>query len=381
MSARRRIAIVSRIVAGVTGATTIILEQSRRFSEAGWDVHVFGEKLDAGRLAAVGAQPHFITRWPVGSYFKRRLFAWLFERELRSEPFFDIVNGHGDTFRQDVLSIHNCVHAAHESIHGRPLPAASSVGRIHRRTLEEKRFKLLVANSALSKRDVVKRYALTPERAVVIHPGHDPERFNPEDRVRLGTPVRQKIGARPGDLVVGLITSGDFVKRGVDKFLAALGRLPAELRTRLRVLVIGRETSLDPYLETAQSAGIGDRITFLQPDPEVEKYYHALDLYVHPAIFEEFGLSVQEAMACGVAVLTSRQVGASELVPDTIRDSLLERPTVEGLANGMAGLLSDEETRRLFAREGREAVRANTWDANFKRTLECYEGLLSSPPN
>ena len=89
----KKIAIVSRFVSGVTGTTTTILEHTRRLAELGWEVHIFGEKVAAGRVAAAGGETHILPRWPIGSYFKRRLFAWLFEREIRGEHF-DLIRGH-----------------------------------------------------------------------------------------------------------------------------------------------------------------------------------------------------------------------------------------------------------------------------------------------
>ena len=272
-----RLAIACRDVRGVTGTTTTILEHSRRLAALGWDVHVFGERLDPARIRDAGAAPHRLPAWPFASAFKRRLFSWLFDRKLKRERF-DLVWGHGDTLTQDVLSLHNCVHAAHQCVHGAPLPANSGVGRMHARMLSEKRFRLLIANSELMKRELAARFRVEESSMAVVHPGHDPARFHP-------------VGRRPGGvLCVGLITSGDFAKRGVPDFIEAVARL----RARVRCLVMGQERRLAPYRAQAAQAAIADRIRFLPPDPAVERYFRSLDLYVHPALYVEFGQSVQE---------------------------------------------------------------------------------------
>ncbi|MFA6316046.1 MAG: glycosyltransferase family 4 protein [Elusimicrobiota bacterium] len=306
-----RIAIASRQVSGVTGTTTTILEHCRRLKGKGVETHVFGEKLDAGRIAASGGVPRRLPGWPWGSRLKRRLFAWVFERAAKAERF-DLVWGHGDTLNQDVLSLHNCVHAAAEAVTGTPLPSSSGVGLIHGRILAEKRFRLLIANSRLMKEEVVRRFGVPADRAAVIHPGYDPARFRPEDRGQ-GLEVRRGLGVGEGEVLVGLISSGDFEKRGVARFLEALGGLPPGIRAGLHALVMGRETRLAPYRERAAAVGLGARVHFMPPSDEVARFYHALDLYVHPALYEEFGQSVQEAMACGVPVLTNARVGAAEL--------------------------------------------------------------------
>ncbi|MBI5882927.1 MAG: glycosyltransferase family 4 protein [Elusimicrobia bacterium] len=368
-----RIAIASRQVAGVTGTTTTILEHSRRLRDRGVEVHVYGEKLDAGRLAACGAVPHRLPGWPWGSRFKRGLFSWIFDRAMKWERF-DLVWGHGDTLNQDVLSLHNCVHAAHEAVRGTPLPSRSGVGMIHGRTLAERRFRLLIANSGLMKEEVVRRFNVPADSVRVIHPGHDPARFRHEDR-GSGREVRRGLGVGDGEFLVGLVSSGDLEKRGVRRFLEALGGLPPELRKGLHALVVGRESRIAPYREAAAAAGLGPRIHFRPPSGEVAPVYHALDLYVHPALYEEFGQSVQEAMACGVPVLTNARVGASELLAGKA-DMVLPGTDAASLRGGIEKLLSDPGLRQGWGRACCSAARGNTWDRNFDLTWECLQPLL-----
>lgn len=373
-----RIAIVCRQVSGVTGTTTTILEHCRRFKKLGWQVHVYGEDIEADRIKTYGAIAHSIVRppkWLLGSFVKRRLFNWLFERSLRAEKF-DLVCGHGDTLAQDILSLHNCVHAAHEAVHGRPLPENSSVGRFHARILGERKFTTLVANSHMMKDEVSRRFGVPGEKITVIYPGHDPERFRACDRAELGLPARRELGLGPDGILVGLITSGDFIKRGVGIFLEALGRLSPQAKSKIHILIIGRESRLAFYRAKAGETGLGEKIRFLAPSPRVERYYHALDVYVHPALYEEFGQSVQEAMACGVPVLTSARVGAAELFKGKARELLLEQPEAAALAERLERLIEDASLRRHYAQEGILAVQANTWEDNFKATLACYRRNL-----
>jgi len=372
-----KVAIVCRRVRGLSGTTTTILEHSRRLSAAGWSVHVFGESLDRGALSAAGAQTHSVPGWPWGSYLKRRLFAVVCDR-LLARGGYDLVHGHGDNFRQDVLSLHNCVHAAHEAVHGRPLPADSGVGRIHARLLGEGRFRLLIANSHLTQEEVSSRFGVPRAKTTVIYPGYDPGRFAASDREALRGRARQDLGVRDDEVLFGLITSGDFVKRGVEAFLVALGQV-LRAGVSARALVIGKETRLGPYLKRASNEGVSRAIRFLPPMTEVAPCYHALDAYIHPARYEEFGQSVQEALACGVPVVAGRQVGAAELITGEAREFLLERGEAEELATRMTSLARDRGLRARLGAAGPAMVAGNTWDRNFAATLGCYERLLTHP--
>ena len=187
--------------------------------------------------------------------------------------------------------------------------------------------------------------------------------------------MRERAGAAPDDLLVGLITSGDFAKRNVAGFLEALRGLPPSLKARTRVLVVGQETRVGPNKRRAADAGFGERSVFLPPEREVERFYHALDLYVHPALYEEFGQSVQEAMACGVPVLTSRRVGAAELFGPESADEVLPAPETAALTAAMAALLEDPARRARLAEAGRKAAAPNTWDLNFEKTYAVIEDV------
>lgn len=368
-----RIALACRRVRGTTGATAIVLETARRLAARGDEPHVYADELDGAAARAAGAVCHRVFNWPWGPDLRRRTFDRLFARAA-ARGGFSLVVGHGDTLRQDVLHLHNCVHAAHEAVRGTPLPETSSVGRFHARLLREHGFRLLVANSELMRREVVRRFGVPPDAVRVLRPGYDPARFRPEDRP-LGAGLRAALGVREGEKLAGLVSSGDFAKRGVALFLEALARLPAQLKDGLHALVVGRESRPEPYRRQAARAGLEGRVHFLDPVPGVERLYHALDLCVHPALYEEFGMSAQEAMACGTPVLTSERVGASELFVGAARDLLLKAPEPEALSARMALLLEDAGARRRLAEAGLASCRGNTWDRYFAQAFSHYDSL------
>lgn len=369
-----KIAIVCRDVSGFSGTVRTIQEHCRRLGQLGWEVLVYGERLDKVALRAAGARPRRVPGWPWGSYLKRRFFSAMAQRAVAADGC-DLLHGHGDIMEQDVLSLHNCVHAAHEAVYGTPLPLGSAVGRIHEQILRQRRFRLLVANSKLMQKEVVARFGVPEGMTTVVYPGHDPEKFKAPDRERLGQEARRGLGCGKNDVLFGLITSGDFVKRGVDVFLAAFGLLARRMGD-VKAVVLGKQSRLGPYLRQAARAGVAPLVSFLPPAADVERYYHALDVYVHPAHYEEFGQSVQEALACGLPVITGTRVGAAELISGEGRDFLLERIEPQALAARMETLARDADLRKRLSLSGPRAVRANTWDGNFRATLACYKALL-----
>ena len=364
-----RIAIVAREIVAMTGMAAIVLEHTRRFATHGAEVHLFAERLDVARIREAGGVPHALPTFPVGRHFKRRVFAWSAARAVR-RAHCDLVWGQGDILDQDVLSMHNCVHAAHEAVHGRPLSARSSVGALHARILREHRFTRMIANSALMKDDVVRRFGVPEGDVSAIHPGYDPRRFRPQDRAALGAPLRRELGLAESTVLIGLVTSGDFAKRGLDRLLEAVRLVSAPVRERTRLVVVGRDTRWRPRADLAR---VAEGATFLPPAPEVERVYHALDVLVHPALFEEFGMTVQEAMACGVPVVTSARVGASELLQRVAPERVLEAPEPHAIARALEPLVLDPSERALASTASLEACADSSWDANFRATRRVLD--------
>src|SRR3989338_2393015 len=189
----KKIAIVCRLAEGLSGATSMIFEHARRLKEAGWEVHVYAQLFNRRALEEAGARLRWVAGWPWGSSLKRRIFAARADR-LAGRGGHDLIHGYGDSFFQDVLSLHNCVHAAHEAVYASPLPDNSAVGRLHARILSGEGFKKLIANYRLMKEDVVRRFAVAPEKIIVIYPGYDSKRFNAQARLRLRAQARQELG-------------------------------------------------------------------------------------------------------------------------------------------------------------------------------------------
>jgi glycosyltransferase involved in cell wall biosynthesis len=95
---------------------------------------------------------------------------------------------------------------------------------------------------------------------------------------------------------------------------------------------------------------------------------------VQPSLYEGFGLSVLEAMACGAPAVVAQTPVLLEVGGDAV-DSF--PPTdVAALSRTLTRLLSDDRHVNELRRAGRERVRQFTWDATAKATADVYRELL-----
>jgi glycosyltransferase involved in cell wall biosynthesis len=208
---------------------------------------------------------------------------------------------------------------------------------------------LLVANSRLVADSLCARFGAAPQRVVVQHPGFQAARFNPTRAAELRAAARSELRLAPEAPLVGLITSGDFEKRGLDVFVAAAERITAR-RADARFLVVGSK-SLPAAVRAHALFGTG-RLLYRPKSRAPERWFAALDLFLYPALFEEFGMVILEAQAMGLPIVTTRRVGAAECLPSVYEPWLGDRPVADDLAERVLALLTDDASRRELCAAG-----------------------------
>lgn len=164
-------------------------------------------------------------------------------------------------------------------------------------------------------------------------------------------------------------------KKGIDLAIRALASVPA---ARLRI-VGNDEEGLRPELEKlAATLGIADRVAWSGPlygDAKAAAYADA-DLLLMPSLSENFGNSALEAMAAGLPVLTTPEVGAAALVESAGAGMVVERSET-ALAAALARLAAEPPARERMGQAGRAAARAQSWDAQAARMEAFYQDALT----
>jgi glycosyltransferase involved in cell wall biosynthesis len=141
----------------------------------------------------------------------------------------------------------------------------------------------------------------------------DVEHFRAASRLSAGerAAARARLGLPTGARAVLAVTKMNPREAPWD-LVRALPFLPADVR-----LLLAGDGPARPEVErnVAEIAELGpDRVRFLGyvPYGELPALYAAADLFVHPAREERWGVSVEEALACGLAVVASSRVGAAK---------------------------------------------------------------------
>src|SRR4030067_29566 len=110
-----------------------------------------------------------------------------------------------------------------------------------------------------------------------------------------------------------LFVSNNFRMKGLVFLMRTLADLKKEGVPPFKLLVLGKDRKA-PYLRLGKKMDISEETIFVGSTNEPEKYYGAADLFIHPAFYDAFSLTVLEALASGLPVITTASTGASEVL-------------------------------------------------------------------
>jgi glycosyltransferase involved in cell wall biosynthesis len=162
-------------------------------------------------------------------------------------------------------------------------------------------------------------------------------------------------------------------QKGFDLLLQAMARLK-DHHPEWTLTILG-EGELRAELESlCESLGLCDRVHL---PGVVHNPYEVLvqaDIFVMASRFEGFGNVLIEAMACGLAVIsTDCPSGPNEIISDGVNGILVPNNDVNALAAAMDRLMSDEGERKCLSARALEGVER----FSLEKIMGAWEKLLA----
>jgi len=212
-------------------------------------------------------------------------------------------------------------------------------------------------------------------RPRVIPPGIDTNVFRPQDRAQC----RSQLGI-PSDAFViaaGAASLAD-TNKNIRWLLEQLAGL-SELKNLLVVLAGEGNVETPSNLNVRLMGGISDR-------SKRATFFGAADVFVSASLMETYGLTLIEAMSCGIPVVAFRTGGVSEAVPDD-GGILCELLDAAAFKTAIQKLRSREDLRNDLGNAARKLVAARNsmhrFAAAFARVYEaslcCGQTSLIEP--
>ena len=180
----------------------------------------------------------------------------------------------------------------------------------------------------------------------------------------------------PADALVAGVVAQLIPRKGHRYLLAALPALLA-CHPRLQVLIFGQGPLEAELRAEVEAAGLAGAVHFTGFRHDLPRWLGGLDLLVHPADMEGLGVSLLQASAAAVPIVTSRAGGLPEAVQDGVTGILCPPGDVAALGAAIDRLAGDAALRARFGAAGRARILAEfSIDAMVDGNLRVYRQVL-----
>ncbi len=112
-------------------------------------------------------------------------------------------------------------------------------------------------------------------------------------------------------------------------------------------------------------------------EDETVRVYGSHDIFVFPSLFESMSLVVPEAMASGLAVITTRACGMQDIIEDEVHGLLVRPRDTNHLAEQISRLLGNPAFAQKLGQAAQLKAREMTWDKVAQICISMYTDILS----
>lgn len=233
----------------------------------------------------------------------------------------------------------------------------------------------VVAVSAENRRTLIDLYRLPAEKITVVHNGVDLAPFRDPPP---GT-LRAELGLAPDQplvIVVGRLAANKGQRFLVEAAPAILARFPTT-----HFAFAGNPEARGDIEARIRALRLEGHFSVLGFRPDVVNLLRSSDLFVLPSLGEGFALSLIEAMAAGLPVVTTPVGGVAEIVDEGRNGFIVPPADAPALGGAVIRALSlSAEERADFRRAAREAAQRFSFEATASKLLEIYRRVSTPVP-
>ncbi len=232
----------------------------------------------------------------------------------------------------------------------------------------------IIAISEATRRDLVRFTGISADKISVVYHGVH-QRFQPSEP-EVSAAAARKYGLDGAYLLfISTIQPRKNLVRLIDAYAQALAIHP-----ELPPLALGGKPGwLTTQIEARATAlGIAQQVRFLGyvADADLPALIGGATIYLLPSLYEGFGMTVLEAMACGTPVITSTVSSLPEVAgPAAI---LIEPTDPAALARAISDLAQDPARQADLREQGLAWAKRWTWERSARQTLDVLEQAAQS---
>jgi len=235
---------------------------------------------------------------------------------------------------------------------------------------------MVVTGSDHARDEIIELLNVMPNKIVRIYHGVDHEQYYPRSKEDVEAATKQYNVHGKYILYIGSIEP----RKNLTRLIASYCQLPEQLRSQYSLCLIGGGGWLNDKIladiELAQKGGY----KVIKPeeyvaDEDLPSLISGATLLVHPALYEGFGLSSLQAMACGTPVLVADNSSLPEVVGEAgIR---VNAEVEKDISGKMLKVLSDKKLRSLMIARGLQQAKMFTWEKSAQELVKCIQEVTS----
>lgn len=204
-------------------------------------------------------------------------------------------------------------------------------------------------------------------RVDVIYNGVDTEKFK-----KVKSDIKDGLGCEFLSTTVCRLIP----QKGVRYLIEAMRKIEGDFKA----IIIGRGPNLDELRGMVKKFNLEKKVEFVTSfitDGELIRYYSASDFSILPSLWEPFGITLIEAMACGNPIIATEVGGIPEVVTSDC-GFVVKPQSPQEIAAAANYLIEDGNLRKKMARNARERVeKVFDFDVISKKIELSYSSFLS----
>lgn len=209
-------------------------------------------------------------------------------------------------------------------------------------------------------------------RVQVVHHGVDRAVVRPDSVMRAQ--VRRELGVGPDEVLFGTVANLRTVKNY--QLLQAAAQIVAARLPQARFVAIGDGPLRAEVAARHAASGLGDRFSLLGAQPDAARLMQAFDVLCLASRHEGLPVTIMEALALGLPVVSTAVGGVPEAVRDGVEGRLVALDDEQGFARALAELVEQPDLRVRMARAALD--RSALFDAasSVRQVEDVYRSVL-----
>jgi glycosyltransferase involved in cell wall biosynthesis len=220
-------------------------------------------------------------------------------------------------------------------------------------------------------RHLVENENLPKDRVFMIPNGIDVQRFTADLKRRVW--LRQQLSVPESAPLVGVVAALR-KEKNLTQFVTA-ATLVLEQRSDVHFVIVGDGPEKETLKEQALQSGAANHFHFLGSRNDTEAILAGLDVFCLTSLNEANPVSILEALACGLPVVSPDIGSISETVRHNETGFLTELGSAESTSRFVSELLQNPDLAQRMGGNGRQLVAAN-W--SLDAMIGGYETLIDS---